>query len=259
MWTAGVWTALVLSSLIGLSLGLVGGGGSIVTVPILVYVAGLPPREAIALSLPIVGATAALGAILQARSGNVHAKAAAIYGVMGMMGAVGGARLTALVPPSVLMMLFAALMVVVGWRMARGRDETETPQKVECNFPKCALTGLGLGVMTGFLGVGGGFLLVPALLRFTHMPMRQAVGTSLAIIAANSAAGFLAHLGDVRDGLPLALAFTIAAIAGLGVGTWLSRHLKPAGLKTAFGGLSLAVAAYLIAMNIQPLMKLVAR
>ena len=211
MWTAGVWAALVLSSLIGLSLGLVGGGGSIVTVPILVYVAGLPPREAIALSLPIVGATAALGAILQARSGNVHAKAAAIYGVMGMMGAVGGARLTALVPPSVLMMLFAALMVVVGWRMARGRDETETPQKEECNFPKCALTGLGLGVMTGFLGVGGGFLLVPALLRFTHMPMRQAVGTSLAIIAVNSAAGFLAHLGDVRDGLPLALSFTLRA------------------------------------------------
>lgn len=172
MWTAGVWAALALSSLIGLSLGLVGGGGSIVTMPILVYVAGLPPREAIALSLPIVGATAALGAVLQARSSNIHAKAAAVYGGTGMAGAVLGARLTPLVPPPVLMLLFAALMVAVGLRMVRGRDEAEMPHKVECNFGKCALAGLGLGIMTGFLGVGGGFLLVPALLRFTHMPMR---------------------------------------------------------------------------------------
>jgi uncharacterized membrane protein YfcA len=259
MWTTGVWAAIVLSAGIGLSLGLVGGGGSIVTVPILVYVAGLAPRAAIALSLPIVGATAALGAIFQARRGNVHPKAAAIYGATGMAGAVSGARLTALVPPPVLMVLFAGLMIVVGLRMVQGRDEPEMPHKVECNWKKCAVAGLGLGIMTGFLGVGGGFLLVPALLRFTHMPMRQAVGTSLAIIAANSAAGFLAHMAQLQGQLPLALSFTCAAVIGLMVGTLLSRRIKPACLKTAFGGLSLAVAAYLIAMNVQPLIKLIGR
>lgn len=256
---AGVWAALVLSGGVGLSLGLVGGGGSILTVPILVYVAGLPVRQAIALSLAIVGTTAAVGAVMQARSSHLHAQAAAVFSVTGIVGAQLGARLTSLVPPPVLMLLFATLMIAVGLRMLRGRGEAEEPQKAECRPLRCGVAGLGVGVLTGFLGVGGGFLIVPALLRFAHLPMRQAVGTSLAIIAVNSVSGFIGHVGDLGGTLPLAAAFTLAALAGLALGILLGRRTHPAGLRTAFGGLTLAVAGYLIVMNLLPLAGLMAR
>jgi uncharacterized protein len=259
MWTAGVWAALFLSSGIGLSLGLVGGGGSIVTVPLLVYVAGLAPAEAVALSLPIVGATAAVGAVVQYRAGNADPKAALIFALTGVVGAMLGAPLTRLVPGPVLLLLFAALMVVVGLRMLRGRGEPEPAGEGECRPVQCGAAGLGLGVLTGFLGVGGGFLIVPALLRFAGTPMRKAVGTSLIVIAANSASGFLAHLGEIGPRAPLAVAFTLSALAGLAVGMALGRRMEPKGLKTAFAGLALAVAAYLIVMNAAPLLALIAR
>ena len=258
MWTSGAWAALALSGVIGLSLGLVGGGGSIITVPVLVYVAGLSAREGVALSLPIVGVTALVGALAQWREGNVHGRAALIFSVMGMLGAVGGARLTPLVPPPVLMTLFAALMIAVGIRMAHGADEEKMPRRAECNPLKCGATGLGLGVLTGFLGVGGGFLLVPALLSFARLPMRQAVGTSLLIIAANSAAGFLAHQGEVQGHFPLAAALTGAAVAGMVAGLRLSRRVQTQSLKKIFGALALGVAVFLLAMNFRPLLALVA-
>ncbi|MFN3653358.1 MAG: sulfite exporter TauE/SafE family protein [Armatimonadota bacterium] len=256
MWTAGVIVALVLSAAIGLSLGLVGGGGSIITVPILVYVAGLPVPRAVALSLAIVGATSAVGAVLQAREGQVHLKAAAVFAVTGMVGALGGARLTPLVPAPLLMGLFALLMIAVGLRMVRGQDEAEMPARAECRLWKCGLAGLGLGVLTGFLGVGGGFLIVPALLRFAKLSMRQAVATSLLIIAANSASGFLVHLGELQGTLALGAAFIAVAIAGMLGGLALARRTRPAGLKVAFGRLSLAVAAFLLVMNAGPLWRL---
>lgn len=259
MWTPGLIAALALSGAIGLSLGLVGGGGSIITVPVLVYVAGLPLPQAVALSLAIVGATAAVGSAVQVRQGAAHLKAAAVFGGTGMMGAVGGAKLTPLVPGPVLMAVFAALMIAVGLRMVRGTDEADEPEHAECHFWKCGLVGLVLGILTGFLGVGGGFLIVPALLRFAKLPMRQAVGTSLLIIAANSASGFLAHLGEMRGALGLAAAFIAVAVAGMFGGLRLARRMQPAGLKVAFGGLSLAVAVYLIVMNAGPLMELITR
>jgi len=259
MWTAGVWAALVLSGGIGLSLGLIGGGGSIITVPVLVYVAGIPVAEAIALSLAIVGTTALVGAVLQARSGNVHWKASALYGGMGIVGAAFGARLTPLVPPPVLILLFAALLVFVGLRLLRGEPEAALPKRAECTPWKCALAGLVIGVVTGFLGVGGGFLIVPALLRFAKMPMHQAIGTSLVIITANSAAGFIAHFSEIRNTGLLALSFTVAAALGMIAGLGLGRRMPQGGLKTAFGGLSLAVAAYLAVMNMGPFLTLMAR
>jgi uncharacterized membrane protein YfcA len=258
MGTIGLWIALVLSGGIGLSLGLLGGGGSIITVPVLVYVAGLPVREAVALSLAIVGSTAAVGAVFQARAGNTHWKAAAVFAVTGMFGAVLGAQLTPLVPPPVLMSLFAILMAVVGARMLRGRSQVELPARVECNAWKCGVSGLGLGVLTGFLGVGGGFLIVPALLRFAKLPMRQAVGTSLVIIAANSASGFASHLGDLQGGMALAAAFTAVALVGLIGGIALGRRMQAGELKAVFGGVALAVAAYVLILNIGPLVGLMA-
>jgi uncharacterized membrane protein YfcA len=256
MWTAGVWGAVVLSGVIGLSLGLIGGGGSIITVPVLVYVAGLPVSEAVALSLAVVGVTAAVGAVFQARAGYVHAKAAILYGGMGMVGAAFGARLTPLVPAPVLLTLFALLMIWVGIRMVRGNHEEALPRQAECNTGKCGLAGLLIGVLTGFLGVGGGFLIVPALMRFAKMPMPLAIGTSLVIIAANSAAGFVAHLSGVRSGITLAAALTAAALAGLFAGMGLGKRMHPQKLKVVFGAISLGVAAYLIAMNFRPLLQL---
>lgn len=257
MWTAGTWAALLLSGLIGLSLGMAGGGGSIVTVPLLIYVAALPVPQAVALSLAIVGATAAIGGALHARSGTADAKTAFVFGTTGMVGAAGGARLTPLVPPPVLLALLAALMLFVGARMLRGRSEAEEPQRAECAVWKCALAGLGLGALTGFLGVGGGFLIVPALLRFARMPMKQAVGTSLLIIAANSASGFLAHRSALGRRLDLALAFTAAAVVGMLGGLALARRMQPSGLKTTFGVVSIALAAYLLARNAVPLLDLI--
>ena len=254
MWTAGMYAALALSAGIGLSLGLVGGGGSIVTVPILVYVAGLPPREAVPLSLAVVGTTAAAGALAQWRAGNIHLRAALVFGVTGSLGAPVGAKLTPLVPPAVLMLLFAALMIGVGLRMVRREPAREVESAPECRPLKCGLAGLGVGVLTGFLGVGGGFLIVPALLRFAHTPMKQAVGTSLLIIAASSFSGFAAHLGDFGGHLELAAAFAGMALGGLAVGMVLARRMQAAGLKQVFGGIALAVAAFLIVMNVGPLL-----
>jgi uncharacterized protein len=256
MWTAGVWVALALSGAIGLSLGLVGGGGSIVTVPVLIYVAGLPVPQAVALSLAIVGATAGVGAVIQGLRGNLHWKAAGVFGVTGMAGALGGARLTPLVPPPVLLMLFAALLIAVGLKMVLEKEELEVPERAECRFSICAAAGTGVGVLTGFLGVGGGFLIVPALLRFARLPMRQAVGTSLLIISINSAAGFAGHVAEAQGTLGMAAAFTAIAIVGMFAGMALARRLRTTGLKTAFGALSLAVAAYLILMNADALARL---
>jgi len=256
MWTIGMAAAVVLSAGIGLSLGLVGGGGSIVTVPILVYVAGLTPREAVALSLPIVGATAAAAALLQYRAGNTDLRAASLFAITGMVGAVLGAPLTGLLPGPALMLIFAALMLAVGARMLRVRTEEEPQSAGECSPLRCGIVGLGVGVLTGFLGVGGGFLIVPALLRFARLPMRKAVGTSLLIIAANSASGFLAHLGEIGRHGPMAVAFTASALVGMVAGTVLGRRMHPAGLKAAFAGLALAVAAYLVVMNARPVLDL---
>mgnify|MGYP000356639128 CR=1 FL=1 len=233
-----------------------GGGGSIVTVPVLIYVAGLPAREAVALSLAIVGATAAAGAVAHLRAGNTHLKAALVFGASGMVGAPFGARLTPLVPTTVLMLLFACLMIAVGLRMIQRDEKAEGAPHPQCHLPKCLLAGLGVGVLTGFLGVGGGFLIVPALLRFAKTPMREAVGTSLLIITASSFSGFLAHLGDFSGHLPLAAAFTGMALVGLVGGIALSRRMQPEGLKRAFGGLGLAVAVFLLAMNLGPALRL---
>jgi uncharacterized membrane protein YfcA len=201
-----------LTLIVGLLLGLVGGGGSIVVVPILVYVVGLPASAAIALSLPIVGLTSLAGAIVKGRNGEVHAQALWLFGVAGGVGAVIGAQLTKMVPEPFLLLLFAALLLGVGVRMWRGRGEDELLCDNECNTSRCLIAGWGVGVLTGFLGVGGGFLLVPSLRRFANQTMKLATGTSLGIIAFNSA-GFVAHLGEVRNLLPLAAAFTFAALA----------------------------------------------
>lgn len=237
--------ALLGAVCIGLSLGLTGAGGSILTLPVLVYLAGIPPKSAVGLSLLIVGTAALVGAWQRARAGDVHFKAAGMFVFSGMIGAVLGAKLTHLLSPSALMITFAAMMVIVALRMLIPR-KSGLPLSPECHPARCLLAGGIVGVLTGFLGVGGGFLLMPALAKFARLPLRAATGTSLAVIACNSAAGFLSHLGETPT--PWTLAAVFAAIAGVSViaGGKIASRLPEKTLRIAFATLVLLTAAVVL-------------
>jgi len=219
--------------LIGLSLGLTGAGGSIITLPVLVYLAGLAPKEAVGLSLFIVGAAASVGALQRFRCGEVHLKAGIMFAISGMAGAAGGAQLTPLVSGRVLMIIFALLMLVVALNMLMG-SKVERVVNAECRPVRCLLAGLGVGVLTGFIGVGGGFLLMPALVKFAKLPLRVATGTSLAVISFNSAAGFASHFGEAPPRWILAFAFAGVAVAGVLLGSSFAKRLPVARLRQGF-------------------------
>lgn len=235
--------ALTGAILIGLSLGLTGAGGSILTLPVLVYLAGLPPNQAVGPSLLIVGVSALMGAIQRFRSGGVHLPAAGMFVASGAAGALAGARLTHLLRPEVLMWVFAGLMVLIAARMLLPGGSAIPPEP-ECKPARCLAAGLGVGVLTGFLGVGGGFLLMPALMKFARLPLKTATGTSLAVISCNSAAGFLGHLRDAPVPWSLTLGFTATAAAGVWLGGRAASRLPEALLKRAFAVLVLLTAAF---------------
>lgn len=243
---------LALSLGIGLSLGLIGGGGSIVTVPVLVYVLKVEPREAVPMSLAVVGATSLLGAALHHRRGTVRARAAALFAGAGVLSSFLGARLTYLVSPQVLLLSFAVLMLAVGLRMALSGPQVEEAHR-PARPSKLVLAGLAVGLLTGFLGVGGGFLVVPALALFAGLDMREAVGTSLLVISINSAAGLAGHLA--HGGFPAGLTLLVAALAAAGawLGTRASHHASPVLLRRVFSALVVAVAVFLLAANLLPL------
>jgi uncharacterized membrane protein YfcA len=234
--------ALLGAVAIGLSLGLTGAGGSILTLPVLVYLAGIAPRAAVGLSLLIVGTAALVGAWQRARAREVHFRAAGMFVLSGMVGAALGARLTPLLSPTALMLSFASLMVVVALRMLLAGDPA-LPPAPECKPVRCLLAGGVVGVLTGFLGVGGGFLLMPALVKFARLPLRVATGTSLAIIACNSAAGFVSHLSETPVPWHLAAVFSIIAAAGVLVGGKVASKLPEQTLRRAFAFFVLMVAA----------------
>ena len=237
--------ALVLAFGIGLSLGLLGSGGSIVTLPVLVYVAGVPVAAAVGMSLAIVGGASVAGAWLKHRQGLVHWRAAALFGGAGMAGSLAGAQFTRLVSPGVLMLIFAALMAVVAWRMLTRRGDEGIEPLPDCRPVRCALAGLVVGVLTGFVGVGGGFLIVPAMILFARLPMAMAAGTSLAVIAANSLAGWLGHLGREPFAWGMTGAFLLVALAGMAAGVRAGGRVQAATLRRGFGGFTLAVAGWI--------------
>lgn len=241
--------ALILAVGIGLSLGLLGSGGSIVTLPVLVYVAGVPVASAVGMSLAIVGGASAVGAWLKHRQGLVHGRAALLFGVTGMVGAVAGAQFTRLVAPAVLMLLFATLMAVIAVRMLAQRGDEAVEPLPDCRPVRCGVAGLGVGLLTGFLGVGGGFLLVPAMILFARLPMATAAGTSLAVIAANSFAGLLGHLNHGGFDGRLTVGFLGAALLGMTGGVRMGRAISTEKLRRAFGWFVLAVAAFVLAKN----------
>jgi hypothetical protein len=242
--TGALAMALLLAILIGVSLGTLGSGGSIITMPVLVYVAGIPAHTAVGMSLVIVGATAAVGSIVHSRSGGFHARAAAVFAVTGAVGAFGGAKLTHLVSGDTLMTIFAALMLLAGWRLLAGRGAPAATRA--CSVPRCAGVGLAVGVLTGFLGIGGGFLIVPALVLAAGLDMKRAVPTSLAIIAFNAAGGLAGQLRYAAFDWALTAAFLGSALVGMGGGSIVARRVSAEGLRRAFAWAVIALGGAIL-------------
>lgn len=241
--------ALIFATAIGLSLALLGSGGSIITLPVLVYAAGVPAAEAVGMSLAIVGGTSLTASAINARGGLVHGKAALLFSIAGIVGAFAGAQLTHLVAAPVLMLLFAGLMIVVAVLMLRGRDDLAPDPATHCRWQVCGGTGLVVGGLTGFLGVGGGFLIVPAMVIFGRLPLKQAIATSLVVIAVNSIAGLVGHLGQTPFDWGTAAMFLGAALAGLLAGRAFAGRLAVEHLRRAFAWFVLAVAAFVVVKN----------
>lgn len=240
-----------LALLIGLLLGLLGGGGSILTVPVLVYLAGLEPKTAIATSLVVVGTTSLIAVISHARGVRVCWKTGFVFGLAGMAGAYGGGRLAAFVPGHILLLLFAAVMLGTAVAMLRGRkEESEHPTGPICparvNLPAVLFDGLLVGAVNGLVGVGGGFVIVPALNLLGGLPMHAAIGTSLLVIAMNSAAALAGYASHVSIDLHLVVLVTGAAVAGSLVGGLLSKRLSGTALRRGFGVFVIGVAGYLL-------------
>lgn len=247
------YIGLLLSGLIGLSLGLIGGGGSILTVPILVYLLGVETHEAVGMSLAVVGITSFFGAFLHYKRDNLEISNGLLFGLSGIFGAFLGSPLTRLVSSNVLMLIFAGLMFVVAISMIWRKHHSETEAAHKPNKTKAVLAGFGVGVLTGFLGVGGGFLIVPALVFFGGLPIKKAIGTSLLVIAMNCVAGLLGHLSQGMFDLKIAGLVSLIALTGTIFGTILSHRFSASNLQKSFAFLVLTVAIFLTYKNISSL------
>ena len=252
----------IASLLIGLSLGLIGGGGSILTVPVLVYLFSVDPLQATAYSLFIVGATSAIGAYPKYKQGQVNLKTALIFGAPSILtvyatrkwilpaiptelGQWGNFILTKSV---LLMLLFALLMVAASFSMIRTQKSLGSveakPQSF--NYPLILVEGAVVGLLTGLVGAGGGFLIIPALVILTGLPMKQAVGTSLLIIAAKSLIGFTGDLTEQKIDWVLLGFVTAMAVGGIIVGNQLSKKIDGNKLKKGFGWFVLVMGIYIL-------------
>jgi uncharacterized protein len=257
----------IASLVIGISLGLIGGGGSILTVPVLVYLFRVQPVLATAYSLFIVGSTSFIGSFPKYKGGEINLKTAIIFGIPSIA-AVFATR--AFIVPSIpdelfsigdlavtksllMMLLFAVLMVFASISMIRTKNKkteelNETVQKF--NYPLILVEGIVVGVLTGLVGAGGGFLIIPALVLLSKLPMKQAIGTSLLIIAAKSLIGFTGDPGKEAMDWTLLLSVTGLAIAGIFIGNAISKKLSPEGLKKGFGWFVLVMGIYIIIKEI---------
>jgi uncharacterized membrane protein YfcA len=251
------------SIIIGLSLGLIGGGGSILAVPILVYLFKVHPEQATSYSLFIVGITSMIGSYSHYRLGNLKIKSALVFALPSILSLLLVRKIILpIIPDTILtiadfditknfliMVVFAILMIATSVSMIKKSKKTEQVKQI--NFPVLAVIGFLVGLIIGFLGAGGGFLIIPALLFFANLPMKQAVGTSLFIIFINSLIGFSGDLlGGVKLDLTLLLSISAMAMVGLFIGTKLSKKIDGAKLKPAFGWFVLIMGVYIIAKEI---------
>jgi uncharacterized protein len=260
LWLIGHFLAIC----IGVSLGLLGGGGSVLALPVLVYVMGVSPKPAIAMTLIIVGTVSLLGSIPHARRGNLNLKTVGIFGTSTMLGAYLGARIATLpfVTSAFQMLLFGLSMLVAAALMIY-RSARTTPKADEAGIdgtqyikPACQYCwlwlmteGIAVGILTGLVGVGGGFAIVPALVLLGNLPMRQAIGSSLLIIACNSIAGLVGYLGHISLDWTLTVSFTFLAGCGTVIGAYLAQFVPTQHLQKSFGYFLLVVAAFVLVQN----------
>jgi uncharacterized protein len=246
-----IFLAAALALLIGLSLGLLGGGGAILTTPILVYVLGMDAKAAITSSLLVVGITSVVSTVVHARDKNVVWKTGLVVGVSGMLGAYVGGSLAGYVRGTVLLVLFAAMMLVTAIAMLRGRREAAGDGTMKPG--KAVLAGVSIGLVAGLVGAGGGFLIVPALTLFGGIPMRRAVGTSLFVITLQSFAGFAGHVGHTHVDASLVAVISVMAVLGALVGARLTSRISPEALRRGFAWFVLAMGLFVVAKQLPAL------
>jgi uncharacterized membrane protein YfcA len=251
---------------IGISLGLIGGGGSILTVPVLVYLFGIEPVLATAYSLFIVGFSSLVGAFPKYKQGLVNIKTALIFGIPSILAVFATRKyIVPLIPDEIfsignfiitknilMMVLFAILMVFASVSMIREKDSNGNGENEvqKFNYPLIILEGSVVGLLTGLVGAGGGFLIIPALVLLSKLPMKQAVGTSLLIIAAKSLIGFTGDLSHYNMDWTLLLIVTALAAAGIFVGDLLHKKIQGEKLKKGFGWFVLVMGIYIIIKEI---------
>lgn len=249
-----------LGFLIGLVMGALGGGGAVLAVPALVYVAGQDPKDATASALLIVMCTAIGGLLAHSRDGNVQWRVGLAFGAGGVVGALFGSALNTLVDDDILLLAFSGLLLVVSGSMFRQArdprfdihpddvDKTSAVPHVLAGHPgtvaKVVGLGVGVGVVTGFFGVGGGFIIVPVLMVVLKFPVHQAVGTSLLVISINSLVSLIARQAWGSIEWSVALPFTIAALLGVATGNWLAKRVRSRVLIRTFAQLLIVVALY---------------
>lgn len=248
--------ALVLAVLMGVIVGMLGAGGSILTVPLLVYLAGLEPKVAIASSLLVVGLTSAGGVVHHAWQGNVRWRPGFIFGALSMVGAFTAGSVARFVPGDALLLIFAAVMAASSIGLMRYRPGAEpsgdSPPPPVVAPTKMAALGLAVGAITGLVGAGGGFLIVPVLVMLGRLDMRGAVGTSLLVIVLNAFAAFAGYLFHVEIEWVLALSISAAAMAGALGGAALSGIVSQTGLRHAFAWFVLLMAVFIASHQLLP-------
>lgn len=251
---------LLLAALIGIALGLLGGGGAILAVPIFNYLLGFGAKEAIASSLAVVGVTSLSGVTSHWREGNVKLRIALAFGLPAAAGAFLGAKVLAgFLSGTAQLALFAVMMLVSAFFMLRdnnnsGKDEdkeSESDSGTRKMFVLLVAVGAGVGILTGLVGVGGGFLIVPALVLLGNVEMKQAVGTSLLVIAANSFSGFLGYLGTVEFQWGLLALFTALAVVGSFAGGYFTRFVPQKALRKSFAAFLILMGMFMLYENRQ--------
>lgn len=243
-----------LALLVGFVLGLLGGGGSVLTVPILIYALHIPVKTAIATSLCVVGLVAFIGFLSHLRQKTVATRVAFAFGPPAVIAAYAGAKIAKHIPPTAQLILFAVVGLAGSVLMLRGtfRKSTSTDSdKYDFSADRRTLTllglqGLGVGLLTGLIGVGGGFLIVPALVLVAKLPMRLAIGTSLLVITMNALSGFAGNIGTVPIDWTLIAWFSAVAAVGSVIGSALSKRVPQRQLKQVFGVLLVGVSLYVL-------------
>ncbi len=233
---------------VGLALGFLGAGGASIALPVLVYLVGLDVHGAVALSILLVGGSSVFGALLNARQGYVRWNTALAFAPSGIAGAVLGSAWSYRFSGRALLLCFSALLLVTASRMMMGESEAAVPA-ARRKWHWFVLAGFAIGLLIGLLGVGGGFVLVPAMVYVAGLSMREAVGTSLLVSAINSAAAFAGHASQQRMPWRAAALLLVCAAVGMAAGVGLSHRTEPARLRRYFAGLLLVLAGYMLWRN----------